>query len=82
MTAAAEPSAATLLAELIDGLRLQQVRGYQVKTAAELLDLPYRTVSDLVNSGELGHINVGRYRLIPHSELKRLLDRAAARQDT
>jgi excisionase family DNA binding protein len=50
--------------------------GYQPKTAAQLLDVPVKTVRTLMHAGELGHTKVGRYYVIPHSELERLLDPA------
>ncbi|MGA6164294.1 helix-turn-helix domain-containing protein [Amycolatopsis magusensis] len=48
--------------------------GYQPKHAAVLLDVPVKTIRGLIHSGELGHRKIGRYYVIPHSELVWFLD--------
>lgn len=65
-----------LLTTLLNEVQTEQARGYRAQTAAELLDLPYRTVMDLIHSGQLGHRMAGRYYLIPHNEIKRWLNEA------
>ncbi|WP_435583346.1 helix-turn-helix domain-containing protein [Amycolatopsis thermoflava] len=63
----------TALANLIDQLRTEQVRGYRVETAAELLDVSPRTVDTLIRDKQLGCVWMGRYRVVPHVELQRFL---------
>jgi excisionase family DNA binding protein len=46
---------------------------YRVTQVGKLLSLPKSTVYDLVRTGRLRSVQVGRIVLVPASELKRLL---------
>lgn len=55
---------------------------YQARHAAERLDVPYRTVMDLIHTGQLGYIKVGRYYLVPAAEVARFLEERFTRAVT
>jgi excisionase family DNA binding protein len=55
---------------------------HTVRNAAERLDLPYRTVLDLIHTGQLGHVPVGRYFLVPQVEIDRFLSERMVRAVT
>jgi excisionase family DNA binding protein len=46
---------------------------YGVAAAASALDVSTRTISKLISSGQLRTTRIGRRRIIPASELQRLL---------
>ncbi|HKS46722.1 MAG TPA: excisionase family DNA-binding protein [Amycolatopsis sp.] len=43
------------------------------REVAHKLGLPYDTVLDRINDGTIGHILVGKHKLVPDAELQRFL---------
>jgi excisionase family DNA binding protein len=51
-------------------------RAYSVATTSVLLDVPDKTVYQMVADGEIGHVRLGRHIRIPDFEVQRLLGSA------
>ncbi|WP_435070424.1 helix-turn-helix domain-containing protein [Amycolatopsis thermoflava] len=51
---------------------------YRTDEVADRLGVPYRTVMRAISRGEIGAIKLGRYYVVPRSELERLLGQAKA----
>ncbi|MEU0468932.1 helix-turn-helix domain-containing protein [Amycolatopsis sp. NPDC006131] len=54
--------------------RDQEKLAYRMEKVAELLDVSYWTIRGLIRSGRLAHIKVGKYNLVPHTEIERFLE--------
>lgn len=52
---------------------------YRARTAASMLDIPYRTLLNLIHDGEIGSRRAGRYYLVPRAEIERYIEQAISK---
>jgi excisionase family DNA binding protein len=69
------------LRPMLDGETRPAKRAYRTPEVAELLSLSDSEVRELVASGELESIKVGRIRLVPLSAIDRFIERKLAERE-
>ncbi len=52
-------------------------KAYTVREAAKALHVPYRTCLEAIHAGQLGAVKLGRYFIVPVSEIDRMLAAAS-----